>query len=173
VIQPRASQPASDERSVGAALSLAFGGGSLAPARARAALRALAGDIDPEQLELLELLISELVTNSFLHGGAGPADLITVQITVCTHTVHGEVSDVGPGFAPDDPPTPRDIGGLGLVIVDRVTARWGTSDGGRRVWFELNRTNDHQAAPPAKPECPDTPEHDSAPGVCASCYTVA
>jgi anti-sigma regulatory factor (Ser/Thr protein kinase) len=124
-----------------AELSLALDGGSTAPVKARAALRALAADIAAEQFELLELLISELVTNSFVHGGAGPADRITMQITVYAHTVHGEVSDEGPGFTLPDPARPRETGGLGLVIVDRCASRWGTGDGGRRVWFELHRAD--------------------------------
>lgn len=130
---------AHDDRGSRAALSLALRGGLFTPLRARAALHALVGDVGPVQLELLELLISELVTNSVLHGCAGPADTVTVRITVSDDTVRGEVADPGPGFTPADPPRPRAVGGLGLVIVDRVSDRWGTSDDGRRVWFELNR----------------------------------
>jgi anti-sigma regulatory factor (Ser/Thr protein kinase) len=131
--------PLDGERSPDAAVSLALSPGATAPVRARAALRALAGDVNGEQFDLLALVVSELVTNSFLHGCAGPEDRITMQVAVYPHTVHGEVSDSGPGFTLPDPPRSRESGGLGLVIVERATKRWGTSHDGRRVWFELNR----------------------------------
>jgi len=136
-----ASRTAHRDRSEGsgaATLSLTCGGGVLAPVRARAALRALVGDVDPDRLALLQLLISELVTNSVVHGGAGCTQQITMQVTIGGNTVHGEVRDSGPGFLPADSPVPRELGGLGLVIVDRSANRWGTTHEGRRVWFEMD-----------------------------------
>jgi diguanylate cyclase (GGDEF)-like protein len=132
---PRDSDPHTDP----ATLSFAVAGGPRAPVRARAALAALNDDLPDEQLATLHLLITELVTNSVVHGDVGATQRIAVQIAVHPNTVHGQVTDPGPGFAPAATPTARDIGGLGLVIVDRATDRWGTSHDGRRVWFELTR----------------------------------
>lgn len=158
----RAIPAAAGDEPAAVTLSLALGGGTLAPVRARAALGALRSDIDPEQLALLHLLISELVTNSVIHGRAGRDDQIVMQITVHAQLVHGAVSDSGPGFNASDPPQPRENGGLGLLIIDRSTRRWGTSNDGRRVWFELNRY-DHDGQPqPTAPRPPTGPQHAAA-----------
>jgi hypothetical protein len=51
-----------------------------------------------------------------------------------------EVSDRGPGFAPaPHRPSPVDAGGRGLFLVDALADRWGSADGGTRVWFEVDR----------------------------------
>ncbi len=123
----------------GRVLMLAIGGGERAPVRARCALRVLIGDLDPKQLALLELLITELVTNSVVHGGAGPLDEIGLHVAVGEDHVRVDVVDSGPGFTQAGAPRPRDIGGLGLVLIERTARRWGIADGGRRVWLELDR----------------------------------
>jgi diguanylate cyclase (GGDEF)-like protein len=138
-----------DENRPATALSLAICGGALAPGRARAALAALAEDVGPRQHALLALLITELVTNSVIHGGAGPLRQITIQVTVRAHAVHGEVSDSGPGFRAEDRFPSREAGGLGLVIVERSASRWGATHEGRRVWFELDRRSEQTEAPRA------------------------
>ncbi|MDX6688876.1 MAG: hypothetical protein QOG15_333 [Solirubrobacteraceae bacterium] len=143
VPQPESAPRDSGKHSATASLSLTLGGGTSSPVRARAALGAFVGDIDLDQLELLELIVSELVTNSVVHAGA---DRITLEVRIDRHTVHGEVRDSGPGFAVVDRPARRTIGGLGLVIVDRASNRWGNSDGGRRIWFELDRHSHDMAA---------------------------
>ncbi len=120
-------------------LSLMLPGGGHAPARAGAALAALSRDLEHEQLGLLRLLVGELVSNSVIHGETGPSDELRVRITVDRDSVRCDVRDSGPGFAVPDQLEPRDTGGLGLVIVDRASERWGTRDGGRHVWFELVR----------------------------------
>jgi hypothetical protein len=60
-------------------------------------------------------------------------------VTIRRHTIRAEVSDSGPGFTPTRLFAARDVGGLGLVIVNRCAARWGTTHHGQRVWFELDR----------------------------------
>jgi diguanylate cyclase (GGDEF)-like protein len=135
------------------ALSLALAGGPLAPARARAALGAFTDEIGPAQLAMLRLMVTELVSNSVVHGGAGESDRIAVQITVRRGTIHGEVSDGGPGFTPHAPVAERETGGLGLVILSRAASRWGTTHDGRRVWFELlHRSPIDELVPHPRPE---------------------
>ena len=52
------------------------------------------------------------------------------------------VTDAGPGFEPDldAPPREQEMGGFGLVLVDRVSDRWGViRNRPNVVWFELDR----------------------------------
>jgi hypothetical protein len=67
---------------------------------------------------LVELVTSELVTNSVLHGRAP----ITVQLSCLTSEVRLAVSDAGPRL----PSAPGTAGSLGLGIVARIAREWGT-----------------------------------------------
>ena len=87
------------------------------------------------------LLISELVTNSVLHGG--PPIVLAVD---CDGTgLHVRVRDGGPTM-----PVPRVAGdtaesGRGMSLVDLLSSTWGVvpvADAhgpGKEVWFELRR----------------------------------
>ncbi len=121
-------------------LSLVLAGGPGSASAARAALEPLARDIGPDGFEELRLLVSELVTNAFEHGGAGPSDQIRLEVAVSAGGVRAEIADRGPGFKPGPSRhSPQDGDrGWGLVMVENVAARWGTKQGGRRVWFELD-----------------------------------
>src|SRR5262245_66498300 len=78
------------------ALTLAPQPGSIPVARHT--LDRLAARLDPEQLESLRLLVSEVVANSVRHGlGTGP---IQLRVTVETSTIRVEVEDGGGGCAP-------------------------------------------------------------------------
>lgn len=129
-------------------LSLMLLGGAEAPGEARNALDALDGELDEDLLDVLRLLVSELVTNSFRHGHAGPGDPVTIEISLSIDLVAVAVSDGGPGFEPQLPPRPfsplsgplSPLSGWGLFIVDRLADRWGVRQGGRCVWFEVDRS---------------------------------
>lgn len=122
----------------GNTLSLVLPGGPRAAAEARSALGVLARELEPSLLPELRLLVSELVTNSVTHGQAGPDDPIRLEVAVSNGGVRVEVTDLGPGFTPSSPTTASQrLGGWGLVFVDRISARWGTDQRGRCVWFEL------------------------------------
>jgi anti-sigma regulatory factor (Ser/Thr protein kinase) len=95
-------------------------------------------------LDLLDdalLLISELVTNSVLHGGPP----IVLAIECDGEGLHVRVRDGGPTM-----PTPRtaDEGaesGRGMSLVDLLSSTWGVEPvadahgPGKEVWFELRR----------------------------------
>jgi anti-sigma regulatory factor (Ser/Thr protein kinase) len=50
------------------------------------------------------------------------------------------VTDHGPGFEPAPArPGPDQVAGRGLFLVDALADRWGSADGGTRVWFEVDR----------------------------------
>ena len=88
----------------------------------------------------VDLLVSELVTNSVRHAHA---DHIELHATSGPERVRIEVSDLGPGFDEVDArrePSLTGEGGYGLHIVDSVANRWGVN--GRPyagVWFEIDR----------------------------------
>jgi anti-sigma regulatory factor (Ser/Thr protein kinase) len=124
------------------ALSLRLGCGAQAPAAARAALDALHARVaDTEEAHRARLLLDEVVTNSVRHGGCPPGDWIGLDVELSTHGLRVEVCDHGQGFAARRPARPAsdDESGRGLYLVDRLADRWGVADGGRRVWFELDR----------------------------------
>ena len=86
----------------------------------------------------LQLLVSELVTNSLRHAGLGPRDVIDVRVRRLRNGVRVEVVDPGRQFAPAVRDRPSEHGGWGLHIVDRVADRWGVEIPHNRVWFELS-----------------------------------
>ena len=126
-------------------LTLCMSGGPTAPSRARTALRSLDRTLG-ELRDDVDLLVSELVSNSVLHANA---ERIVVQAATGPDTVRIEVSDPGPGFRPAEArrePSLTGEGGYGLNIVDMVANRWGTTtDGKARVWFEIDRESRRQA----------------------------
>jgi serine phosphatase RsbU (regulator of sigma subunit)/PAS domain-containing protein/anti-sigma regulatory factor (Ser/Thr protein kinase) len=123
------------------ALNLRLPGGPHAPAVARAAVEALpAGSLDAPLAHTARLLASEIVTNSVIHGGTGEDDWIGLDIALSPAGLRVEVTDHGPGFARvPTRPDPDDPGGRGLFLVEELADRWGSADGGTRVWFEVDR----------------------------------
>jgi anti-sigma regulatory factor (Ser/Thr protein kinase) len=116
-------------------------GGAYAPTAARLAIDGLDDRLDPVLLSDVRLLVSEVVTNSVKHAGAGPDDSITMDVVIRTDVVRIEVSDLGEGFEPSTPdPDPDEDSGWGLFLVEQIADRWGVrGDGGTSVWFELAR----------------------------------
>jgi anti-sigma regulatory factor (Ser/Thr protein kinase) len=116
-------------------------GGPRAPLFARAQLTdSLDGRLDRPVLDNLRLLVSELVTNCVLHGGAGEdAGQITVRAAVKGDCVRTEVCHDAPAFvAPTHEPDLSSPGGLGLFLVEQVSSAWGIEDNSDScVWFEL------------------------------------
>lgn len=106
---------------------------------ARRSVEALASYFDVTVVEELELLVSELVTNSLRHGNLRPGSSVDLLVTAGS-VVHVEVSDPGHGFAKEPAAgRERDLSGWGLYLVDRIADRWGASgDGKTRVWFEID-----------------------------------
>jgi anti-sigma regulatory factor (Ser/Thr protein kinase) len=119
---------------------LQIGGGASAAGRARRELARLRADLDPPLLESVRLLVTELVTNSVRHAGAGSVEL---SVLVGTERVRVEIANPGSPFEPAvrDGETRPDAG-WGLFLVDRLSDAWGVVDekaGSQRVWFEVRR----------------------------------
>jgi anti-sigma regulatory factor (Ser/Thr protein kinase) len=109
------------------------------PAAARSALATEGLPIPSGVLPDLQLLVSELVTNSVRHARLAPNQRIELRVLTGPDHVRVEVKDPGGGFRP----TPRRPGdqrdeGWGLYLVDRLADRWGVLDGSPAVvWFEI------------------------------------
>ncbi len=121
-----------------AAISGSFPLDPRAPGEARRSLAPLVGLVPPEVLIDLELLISELVTNSVQHSGRSDQH-VDVSIRAGPDVVRVEVRDGGPGLEPIPlrAPPPPSAGGWGLFMVDRLATQWGAKPGGV-VWAELD-----------------------------------
>ena len=123
-------------------LSTTFAGGPYAAAAARRALGGLGDIVGHRRLDDIALLVSELVTNSVRHGGAGEDDRLELAALREGQRLRVEVTDWGPGFDRDARPRrPTDeVGGWGLVLVERLADRWGVERDGDAtvVWFELS-----------------------------------
>ena len=98
-----------------------------------------------EQVEVAELVVSELVSNSVRH--AGDAGDLELELVCDGPTVRLSVAD-GSAVYPvmrsegDERAASERSGGLGLHLVDRVAQRWGVEDYlfGKRVWVLLRTT---------------------------------
>ena len=106
-----------------------------APSVARTATkRYLAGDVDPQRLSELTLVISELVSNASVHGRGQ----IVLRLQLDDAVVRGEVIDQGAGFEREVRARgPEEVSGRGLFLVDALTSRWGIHEGTTHVWFEI------------------------------------
>jgi anti-sigma regulatory factor (Ser/Thr protein kinase) len=107
-----------------------------APARARELVRTL--EAEDSVRRTVELIVSELVTNSVVHTDGEPADVLRVRLRCKESGVEGEVCDRGGGFEWEaHAPDLGEPGGLGLMLVDQLAADWGVrSNGCTCVWFE-------------------------------------
>ena len=119
--------------------SMTFAGRADQVREARAFVGCLLGPSHPCR-DVAVLLVSEVVTNSLLHGGsAGPGEAVTVTVVVWDAGVRVEVA----GCKADGVPVlrgPDDAaeGSRGLRLVEELAARWGYERGGGQAttWFE-------------------------------------
>lgn len=110
---------------------------------ARAALRALPEPHGRDARDDLDLLVSEVVSNSVRHAGLPEDERIDLRVVERGADLRVEVRDGGAGFEPDPrDPGPTATGGRGIFLLDRLARRWGVErerDGtGTCVWFELD-----------------------------------
>jgi anti-sigma regulatory factor (Ser/Thr protein kinase) len=125
----------------GEAFSFQVNGGGTAGSAARRALVAGDGDLPPLVREDVLLLLTELVSNAVRHAGVGPDESIHVALRMWPSGVRVEVVDPGgDSVRVRVRPSGDESGGWGLVLVDRIAARWGVGNGGPGtcVWFEID-----------------------------------
>jgi anti-sigma regulatory factor (Ser/Thr protein kinase) len=109
-------------------------------AEARQAVQQFAPSVPEGVIESARLLVSELVTNSIVHGIRGGGGWIDVLIEYRPGCLRIEVLD--PASAGARPVLrrvdPESTSGWGLHLVDRLATEWGVETGpGTRVWCEI------------------------------------
>ena len=108
-----------------------------APGAARRMSRRALADWQLEVLApVVELLVSEVVTNAVRHAGS-PGQ---IELRVDGDVLRVEVTDAMAGRPEPRHPTPEEPSGRGLAIVETVASRWGIEPvpEGKTVWFELD-----------------------------------
>lgn len=90
--------------------------------------------------QVVELIFSELVTNTIRHAKVPLDARIEVVLMFEDGTVRGSVRDPGVGFPGGEAKIePGEDGGYGLLILDKLASRWGVKaeSGATEVWFEI------------------------------------
>jgi len=102
-------------------------------------VRQLLNGAPDEAVDRVELLVSELVTNSIVHGELRADDSVELNIRLRPEVARVEVSDPGSHFEPGSGPTPGGRSRYGLYLVERMADRWGMRelDRGKVLWFEV------------------------------------
>jgi anti-sigma regulatory factor (Ser/Thr protein kinase) len=137
---PRAGGGSRGPSRFGPRIEIELDPGPAAASEARAAVGLLDGRADPDVLDDVRLLLSEVVTNAVRHAGSPTGAKIGLAVSMSDGAVRVEVTDAGRGFAP----APRtaawtEAGGWGLHLVDSIASRWGVDRGPSvRVWFEID-----------------------------------
>ena len=93
----------------------------------------LPGGIGETTLDDLKLVTTELVENALIHGRGR----IVLRLEARRDAVRVEVTDEGKDAAIAIRTRGVEIGGWGLVLVDRLAKRWGAFEGTTHVWAEL------------------------------------
>jgi anti-sigma regulatory factor (Ser/Thr protein kinase) len=72
---------------------------------------------------------------------------ILLIVNFSDNAVRVEVKDNGPGFDPPATPPPDDAdAGWGLFLVEQLADAWGVGEGGKGVWFEIERGRGQDAS---------------------------
>ncbi|MFD7286054.1 ATP-binding protein [Streptomyces sp. NPDC059863] len=99
-----------------------------------------------EVRDSLEVAVSELVTNSVVHGRAAKGSHVTVTYHLDEDRLRAEVRDWASAMPRINRQSPRGAyatGGRGLQVVAALTDRWGVIPRviGKSVWFEFRRNS--------------------------------
>jgi serine/threonine-protein kinase RsbW len=126
-------------RHVAETLAIPLGLG--APATARSFVARHVAGVAPTLLDTALLLVSELVTNSVRHSGAGTGEDVTVHVRAHEGECRVEVEDPGnDGEIGPQAGSPLDGTGVGLQLVETLSDQWGVArgpEGPTRVWARL------------------------------------
>jgi anti-sigma regulatory factor (Ser/Thr protein kinase) len=89
-------------------------------------------------VDAVTLVVSELLTNAFLHGAPPVALEIDTDAGLWVRVMISDASPTPPRPPPEQV-TELLIGGRGLAIVEAVSSRWGwlPTPEGKQVWCEL------------------------------------
>ena len=100
---------------------------------ARRVVSALDDALPASRRDDIRLVADELVTHSLSAGT--PRDMLTFELEANRHEVTVAVEDATEAFRPRNP-TPREVDGFGLLLVNELADRWGIENRGRttRTW---------------------------------------
>ena len=121
-------------------LRVVIAGGDRAAGHARRVLaERLSADLPADLLGDLQLLVTEIIANSVRHGGVGEDGEIDLRVMVRDARVRVELRDTGIQADPRlRTPDLDGGGGFGMVLVSRMSERWGVDHEPNVVmWFEL------------------------------------
>ncbi len=118
------------------------------PDRAAAVRRMVAGHLRDWRLgaivDHVVLATNELFANAVEHGSSGPADTVTITVSLerFGRELRVEVADGSPVIPVVRKPEPTEESGRGLAIVEDLALDWGTEPPdpgarGKKVWFTL------------------------------------
>ena len=82
----------------------------------------LASVASKPELDDLLIVVTELVNNAVVHGGAGDAsERVVVHVAAADERLRAEVSSRGAAFEPRPPSPTEEPGGFGLFLVDQLS----------------------------------------------------
>jgi transcriptional regulator with XRE-family HTH domain/anti-sigma regulatory factor (Ser/Thr protein kinase) len=110
-----------------------------APRAAREAIAFVAGDLPTGIVQDAQLLASELVANSVVHGRTTKGTKVGLLVDIDRERIRVEVAD-GAAGAPALRPDAPGAGGYGLLLVENIASRWDTArvKNGNLTWFEID-----------------------------------
>jgi DNA-binding NarL/FixJ family response regulator len=93
-----------------------------------------------DQLEVVTLLVSEVVTNAIVHAGTQ----VEVSVELRPAAVRIEVGDKEAGVPEPRIAADEDTSGRGMALVEALASAWGVDSrpGGKVVWFEVPRLDE-------------------------------
>jgi anti-sigma regulatory factor (Ser/Thr protein kinase) len=108
---------------------------------ARRLVRNRLSDVTLDRPELLDLLVSELVTNAILHART----VFTVTVELLSTVVRISATDRNSALPALRSTTTTSITGRGLHVISENSVRWGVDPTahGKTVWFELALVTAH------------------------------
>ncbi len=110
--------------------------------REQIAAKGWSGDADAAVL-----LTGELVANAILHAGS----ITELRVTIDDGCLKVEADDRSDALPRVRSPGLSGTTGRGLLLVDRLSLRWGTDQllgGGKTVWFEMSEMPSRPGGPP-------------------------
>jgi two-component sensor histidine kinase len=87
----------------------------------------------------VNLLVSELVSNSVKHASLMDDQEIQVDANPTDHGIRVEVANPGGAQLANRLPDKAEESGWGLLLVTKIATRWGITTNGRTlIWFEID-----------------------------------
>ena len=112
---------------------------SRAARAARQSLRLLESYVPDETIEDVNLLVSELVSNSVKHASLMDDQVIQVDANPTDQGIRVEVTNPGGAQLANRLPDKAEESGWGLLLVTKIATRWGIATNGRTlIWFEID-----------------------------------